>query len=39
LATNNNDMMLAGAIPAACFAGLLQVLLNVYQGFVRRQWR
>ncbi|NCW24840.1 MAG: ABC transporter permease subunit [Betaproteobacteria bacterium] len=39
LATNNNDMMLAGAIPAACFAALLQMLLSLYQGFVRRHWR
>ena len=36
LATNNNDMMLAGAIPAACFAALLQILLSLYQRYVGR---
>ena len=36
LATNNNDMMLAGAIPAACFAALVQFLLSVYQRYVGR---
>jgi len=34
LATNNTQTMLAGAIPAAIFATLLQVLISLYARFV-----
>lgn len=36
LATNNTQTMLAGAIPAAVFATLLQVLISLYGRFVAR---
>jgi len=34
LATNNTQTMLAGAIPAAIFATLLQALISLYARFV-----
>ena len=36
LATNNTQTMLAGAIPAAIFATLLQALISLYARFVAR---
>ena len=36
LATNNTQTMLAGAIPAAIFATLLQALISLYARFVSR---